>query len=180
MAEVTMAGINTKQQAKRAIRMQEKTLALRNQLWPSLDLDTLWDRKKKKGFTTIPRTLPLMHRIMDDLAPKGKPVSSTYFTLWSRVFDECFLTISNPREAAFESGFSGQRSESTWSARMKILCELGFIEAKAGSLGTYNHILLINPYIIIKELHSKGKIQEESYIALFTRAQDVGARDLVD
>ena len=42
-----------------------KQLKLRDQLWPGLDEARLWTRLKKDGFTTIPRTMPLILQIMD-------------------------------------------------------------------------------------------------------------------
>ena len=43
-----------------------------------------WNRKENDGFTTIPRWLPIINRIMDKLS-QGKPISSTYLSLWFRV-----------------------------------------------------------------------------------------------
>lgn len=120
-----------------------------------------------------------MLRIMDDLS-NAKPLSGTYLSLWCRMFDECVVTISNPRELAFEAGFSGQRAESAWVSRMKILEELGFIDAKEGPAGKYSYVLVWSPYLVIKQHRGAGKVTERKYNALFARAQQVGARDLDD
>ena len=172
------AEINKKQTITRAAKIKKKKLALRKQLWGDVDPDTIWNRKISDGFTTIPRTMPIIFQIIDDLSDKSKPISSTYFSLWSRVWDESFIEIKSPDEMAFESGYSGQRAVTTWKARMKILSKLGLIDAKAGASGQYNYVLLLNPYIVIKKYYKKNKVQEAKYNALFARAQEVGAADL--
>lgn len=160
-------------------RMRERRLALREQLWPDLDEKELWLRQKKevKGFVTIPRTLPIFMRIMDELS-NGKPLSSTYFDLWARSHDEGFAEVENPRGAAFSAGFGGQRAESTWASRIRILEELGFIKTVAGAKSKYQYVLLLNPYKVVKALNAKKQVQNRSWIALFERAQEIGATEL--
>lgn len=160
-------------------RMAERRLALREQLWPGLDEKDLWLRKKRevKGFTTIPRTLPIHMRIMDDLS-NGRPVSSTYLDLWARSHDEGYAEVGNPREAAYAAGFSSQRAESTWRTRIRVLEQLGFIKTVAGPNSTYQYVLILNPYKVVKSLNDAGRVQKGSWIALFNRAQEIGATDL--
>ncbi len=172
--------VTKKQIAKRASKMTKRTLELRAQLWPKLDEKLLWNRNSAKGFTTIPRTMPHILDIMDDLASKGKPVSKVYLSLWCRVFDEGVVKIKSYDDLSFEAGFSGQRAVTTWKQRMASLVELGFILAEAGTRGEYDYVLLLNPYPIIKRMYEANKIQKQKYISLFTRAQEVGATDLQD
>lgn len=169
--------MNVRQKRKRAQKISSNTLKLREELWPKLKEQDLWQRNKQQGYTTIPRPMPMILRIMDDLS-NGKPVSGTYLALWCRVWDECVVTITNPREMAFEVGFTGQRAESTWAGRMKILAELGFIDAKPGASGDYNYVLIWNPFKVIKKLNAAGKVQQQKYTALLDRTQSVGADDL--
>lgn len=176
--KVVIAPPNKKQATKKISRHQKKKLALREQLWGKLPEELLWERSTHDGYTTVPRTLPIMFQIMDDLADKGKPVSSTYFSLWARVFDESFIEIKSCDDLAFESGFSGQRAVSTWKQRMKKLVELGFIEAKSGGTNEFSYVLLYNPYNLIKKYYESGNVQEGKYNALYARALDVGADDL--
>jgi len=168
----------TRQIKKRASKMTKRTLDLRAQLWPELDDALLWNRTTAKGFTTIPRSMPHILDILDDLAGKGTPVSKVYLSLWCRVFDECMLEIKNYADLASEAGFSGQRAVTTWKQRMALLVELGFVLAERGARGEYDYLLLLNPYPIIKTLHEAKKVQKQKYIALFLRAQEVGATDL--
>lgn len=156
--------------------IQRKNLMLRNELWPELDESLLWNRKKENGFTTIPRSMPYIIKIIDSLS-KGKPLGSTYLTIWCHLFDESFIVIENPKSFAFESGFQGQRAEDTWKKRMKKLQELGFIDAKEGSAGPFTNVLVYNPHvIIIKEI--KNEIQEPLYNSLIARLAYVGAKEV--
>lgn len=170
--------ITKKQTKKSASKMTKRTLELRAQLWPELDESSLWNRNTAKGFTTIPRAMPHILDILDNLAGKGTPVSKVYLSLWCRVFDEGMLEIKSYEDLASESGFSGQRAVTTWKQRMALLVNMGFIKAEEGSRGEYDYVLLLNPYPIIKSLHESTKIQKMKYIALFSRAQEIGAQDL--
>ena len=160
-------------------KLIEKRLELRGKLWPDVKEDQVWSRKRSHGFTTIPRSLPLMMEIMDDLSP-GKPLSRAYLTLWCRVWDEGFITINNSKELAFESGFSGQRAERTWVERMRTLRDLGFINPVAGGAGEFNFVLLPNPYQVIVKLKKKmgSTIHQQKYTALLNRAIEIGAKDI--
>jgi hypothetical protein len=158
--------------------ISEKNMALRQEFWPDITENMLWHRKRKIGFTTVPRTMSYIFEIMDSLSP-GKPVSRAYFVLWCHTFDEYMVTIANPRAMALESGFRGERAESTWNGRMKILCDLGFIKAKSGASGLYNYVLIMNPYTIIRELKEGRKtIPLDTYNAFFERTTQIGATDM--
>jgi len=171
--------MNKKQTLARGHKIAQQTLELRKQLWPNVTNDHLWLRKERKGFTTVPRTMPLIARIVDELSPKGRPASQAYLSLWCRVHDECVVTVNNELEMAYEAGFGGERAVSTWKARMRTLQDNGFIDGKAGSKGEWNYVLLFNPYQTIKGHFQKGNVQLQSYTALLARAQEIGASDLI-
>ncbi len=152
---------------------------IRKALWPDISESDLWLRKKDVGFTTIPRTLPLISRIMDQLSGKGRPVSSTYLTLWCWVFDEGFVEIKDPTMLAFESGFSGNRAHHTWKTRMKSLESLGFIKSKPGFSNDFQYIVIMNPIKVIKKLY-EHKPHDHTYNALVSRAIQVGEHSIGD
>jgi hypothetical protein len=161
-------------------KITKRILDLRSRLWPDISEDLLWQRKKHDGFTTIPRTLPLIMEIMDNLSG-GAPVSRVYFDLWCRAFDECMVTLSKPREMAFHSGFTGQRAESAWRARLRKLADLGFIMIQPGPSGAESYVLILNPHIVVAKMKA-GKtagLTEAMYNALIDRAGEVGAVDIV-
>ncbi|WP_233839466.1 hypothetical protein [Paraburkholderia sp. ZP32-5] len=155
----------------------EKRKYLRDRMWPDVPESKLWLRSRRVGFTTLPRTMPLIARILNLLSDKGFPLSDTYLTLWCWVFDEAFLEIRNPREFAFESGFGGPRAEATWNGRMKRLEELGFIRSKVGPSGDFAYVLLLNPIQVIDEIY-KTRAHDQYYTALLSRLIQIGADDL--
>lgn len=161
--------------ATKRSKAQEKAKALRDSVWPDLDEQMLWNRKSVSGFTTIPRTMPLVMNIIDTLS-KNKPAGRAYFVLWCRTFDHSLLVIDNPRTMANEAGFSGERAESTWKDRMRLLVELGFIDAKEGPAGLYQYVLLFNPHKVVWNL--RDRIQEHTFRQLQTRAIEIGAKDM--
>ena len=74
-------------------RIAKRQLELRDRLWPDLPQGRLWTGHTHDGFTTLPKAMPLILSIMDDLA-HGQPVSMTYLELWCLTFDEYFVTLS--------------------------------------------------------------------------------------
>lgn len=160
-------------------KIAKRQLELRNRLWPSIGDDALWSRHSYNGFTTLPKAMPLMLSIMDDLAG-GQPVSSTYLELWCRTFDESFVVLSKPREMAFHSGFTGQRAERQWKDRLKILRDLGFIMLEEGPSGPFSYALLLNPYKVIKHLYDTGNagVRADKYNALMERAIEIDDESL--
>lgn len=138
-----------------------------------------WNRKKEKGFTTMPRCIPIITLIMDYLS-NGKPLSQTYLSLWFRATDSGYVQVKDERELAFESGFNGERSASTWRQRMRKLKEIGFILAEEG-VTEFEFTIIKDPFIVIKELNHDGKIKDKKYInALLKRVGEVGSEFKLD
>lgn len=157
-----------------------KRLKLRAKAWPRLETYDLWDRQTSNGWLSIPRVFPLILRVINILAPKGKPLSDTYLELWCRTSDDSFVIASNPREMAFYSGFSGERAETTWRSRVILLQELGFIDIKGTIVNPIHYVLIHNPYLVIKRHFEEGKLSEDIYQTLQQRLFEVGAEDLED
>jgi hypothetical protein len=158
----------------------QKQIDQRNALWPGQE-QHLWNRKAYKGFATIPKTMPLILKIMDEMS-NGKPVSSTYLGMWCATWDNSFVNISKANEMAHAAGFTGQRAEYTWGARMKILKELFFIDIKPGKSGPISHVIIWNPHMIIRHHHQKKTpgLVEATYNMLIDRALDIGAKDMIE
>nr|WP_298685073.1 hypothetical protein [uncultured Dongia sp.] len=165
--------------ARTARTILQRQLDARRRLWPELTDGLLWIMDKK-GWVALPRLMPLMLSIMDDLSGKGVPVSRTYLELWARIrVEESFLML-RPDEMAFHAGFEGQRAVRTWRDRMQRLAELGFISVKPGALGDLTYALVYNPYHVIKRAHLAGKVQDKKWAALMMRANEVSAFDIDD
>jgi len=158
--------------------ISKKEANRRNQLWPDVNPDALWNRKKQDGYTTVPRNMGLIMTIIADLT-KGKPASLTYFELWCRAKDEMFATLAHRESLAFHSGFTGQRAVRTWSERMESLQVLGFIDLKPGPFGALSYVLIWNPYHVIRRLWEKNTpgLTESKYNALIDRSGEIGGDD---
>jgi len=168
-----MSGFSRKRKEKTAENMRK----LRDTLWPNLDEDKLWNYKKSDGWLNVPRPLPIILQIMDNLS-KGKPVSSTYLELFCRTYDDSFVVTNKPREMALFAGFSGERAERTWASRMRILESLGFIEIKEGTSGPISYALILNPYHVVEAQKNKGMVNDQLYNSLLQRMSEARTRDL--
>jgi len=166
-----------------AVRRQrdiaKRQIEARSKLWPDLEAQMLWSMDND-GWVAVPRLMPLMMSIMDDLSGKGYPVGQTYLEMWCRLREEQFLTLNRPEEMAFHSGFEGQRALRTWKDRVQRLANLGFIGLKSGPLGDLSYAVFYNPYHIIKRAFLDGKVQERKWQALIVRANEISAFDIDD
>lgn len=167
-----MVGRRNRDIAKRQIEVRSK-------LWPELTTQMLWSIDNE-GWAPLPRLMPLMMSIMDDLSGKGFPVSQTYLEMWSRLREEMFLTLNRPEEMAFHAGFDGQRALRTWKDRIQRLADLGFIGLKPGPMGDLSYAVFYNPYHVVKLAYLEGKVQERKWQSLVVRANEVTAFDIDD
>ncbi len=157
----------------------KRQLAARSKLWPELTDAMLWNMDNE-GWVALPRLMPLMMSIMDDLSDKGFPISRTYLEMWARLREEQFLTLNRPEEMAFHAGFEGQRALRTWKDRVQRLANLGFIGLVPGPLGDLSYAVFYNPYHVIKRAYLARRVQERKWQALVVRANEVSAFDLDD
>lgn len=153
-------------------------LELRDSLWPGTE-PALWDRNAYKGFATIPKTMPLILKIMDEMN-KNTPVSATYLALWCSTWDNSYVALSKPQDLALAAGFSGQRAVYVWSQRMRLLQAQGFIDIKPGKSGPLGHAIIWNPHFAIRWHHEQKTpgLHEASYTALVEWALEMGAKDM--
>jgi hypothetical protein len=158
----------------------QRQLEVRKKLWPHVSDEMTWNRRARDGFVTMPRTMPLVMRIMDYMAGKGSPVSLVYLDLWCRTFDEAFLQITKTEEMASYAGFSGQRAVRTWRERFVKLADLGFIDVQFGMSKDAPFALILNPYHVIAKAYAAEKVPVEMWNALMVRSAEIGAGDLKD
>ena len=156
---------------KVAIRRQ----SLRDQLWPD-EADKLWHRSTEDGYSTVPRTLPLVMTLIDELKDKGRDISRVYFDLWCRQIDDSFVNVSDEESFAYSSGFTTTgRNVRSWRERIEVLRELGFISVRPNGSRKYGYILLHHPHRVILELKAKKKIGDAWSGAFSKRASEIGA-----
>ncbi|NNM70723.1 MAG: hypothetical protein HKM00_12310 [Gallionella sp.] len=177
----TAPTLNVKQTQRKISKAKDDAIAMRKHLWPEVTDAHLWllDDKKKKGFSSIPRTMPILMNIINDaskqVSSKSVPAGRTYLVLWCRVFGEGIVKIENETVAASEAGYVSERGITTWREHLRVLKELGFIDYKQGPAGPMQFILLHNPYFVVKDIRAKKWLQEGQYTAFLHRAMEIGA-----
>jgi hypothetical protein len=159
-----MARSSTITRRPRLTAAARRRMSQRRELWPEVKDSQLWDRTEFTGFTTIPRTLSLIMRIIDDLDRKN--AGRVYFDLWCRSFDDYVIEVRDEFEAAFSSGYDGQRAIRSWRERIAILEGFGFIKAYKASHGAYRMILVLDPHPIVERLHKEKEVPDEDWLAL--------------
>ncbi|MGC6360576.1 hypothetical protein ACNGTP_10645 (plasmid) [Bisgaard Taxon 45] len=152
-----------KETAKAKKTYDQRNRDLMMSLWGN-ELESIprWSRKRNNGFVTFPRWLPIIHRIMDKLS-QGKPMSSTYLSLWFRVNDDGFIHIKDEKQMAIESGFDSERKISTWKTRMRELEKFGFIVSRKGVKGEFEYVLIVNPLCVIENLKNLDEYNSLPY-----------------
>ncbi|HVJ42671.1 MAG TPA: hypothetical protein VM639_14300 [Dongiaceae bacterium] len=175
-------------------KIAEKEDTLRNSMWPNAD-QRLWDRKAYGGFVTIPKTMPFICRILDEMS-KNHPLGSTYQALWAFTWDNnAFVKLNRPSEVAYAAGFTGQRGERTLYDRLKRLEDFGFIEVAPTAINRFGFIFIPNPHPIIMNLRAAklglltvtepellaraALIPDGSLASFLSRAIDIGCKDIV-
>ncbi|KOY06124.1 hypothetical protein DXU04_02955 [Bradyrhizobium diazoefficiens] len=154
--------------------MAERAQQLMNLHFPNVDSSFIWHRKTNDGFTTIPRTLPIVMNAIDAQS-KGQPAGHALFCLWARSPDNPVITIENPATFAGEAGFIGERATDTWRKRMKRLRELTMIMTKPGASGEFHYVMLLNPNAGLEWMRSHGLVQDGIYGRFIERLMEVGA-----
>ena len=164
-------------------RIKDKQSSMQVKIFPEQDGRKYWDVKNKtltKGYTSMPRTIPLIGAMADLMAGKGKPVTSTYLELWCRCNEQGFVNVSKHSDVSFASGFSGERGISTWKQRLRKLEALGFISIQSGTAGDIHYVQIWNPYLVIASHEKAGTegFSNKHYNAYFDRYLEIGALDL--
>lgn len=171
--------MNLKQLTSKRANMAERAQQMLDLHFPGLDPSYLWLRKKNHGFTTIPRTLPIIMQAVDALS-KSQPAGHVLFGLWARSPDNPFIVIENPAIFATEAGFSGRRVVDTWRRRMKVLAQYRFIATRPGASGDFHYVLLLNPNHAMEYLNVTGNIQLDLYRRFVERLTEVGGGDEIN
>lgn len=156
---------------------RQERLNIREKLWPGSSA-WVWDYKADKetikGFSTIPRLLPLIMgliRILANSKPKGGDPGMVYLELWSRTDSEAIIQKTDIEDAAYCAGYTGERALRTWSDHMDKLVAMGFVMVKPEGNRKYANILLINPLAVCARLRAENQVPE-AWWALFERMAD--------
>ena len=152
----------------------EKREELREGLWPGSE-HMIWSRHRNDGYTSIPRVLPLILALIQQLCEKEDP-SRVYFDLWARNWDEGIITITDDEEFAYSSGYTSNRAVRSWRERVWKLAELGFIKVQSSGNREIGHILILNPLLVCAQRRAENKSFPDGWWPAFLRrTQEIGA-----
>jgi hypothetical protein len=172
--------------------IQENENELRDSLWTKAD-ELCWKHKEYGGFVTIPKTMPYICRILDEMS-KNFPLSSTYQALWSFTWsNNAFIKLNKISDIAYAASFTGQRGQRTLHDRMKRLERIGFIETKPSGGEKFGFVFIPNPHALIMELRNAKQtanapkplreraalLQEASLNAFLARAIEIKCKDVI-
>jgi len=170
---------------------RNKDIELRDSLWPDA-AERLWDRQKFSGYTTIPKTMPLVMRALDELSAKGQPLGEAYLALWCSTWDNGFVRLGRAPDLAYAAGFTGQRGLRTFQERLRRLEDLGFVEIRPSGGQAFGLAFIPNPHVVLLRLWALKQaggadakvrlrlegLQEGTFNAILERASDVGCNDV--
>lgn len=164
---------NGKQATVKRLNMAERAQQQMDLHFPGIPPAWIWRRKTNDGFTTLPRTLPIVMQAID-AQTKGQPAGHVLFCLWARSPDHPLVTIENPATFASEAGFAGERAVDTWRKRMKRLRDMWLIQTKPGPSGEFHYVLLINPNAAMEWMRGQKWVQDGVYGRFIDRLIEVG------
>lgn len=155
----------------RSIAYEKKFREIRNNTWPELAQIEVWHPKSSKGYTQVPKIMPLFLCGVDSIEG-NKKMSQVYFALWCRS-TVGVVEVESEQAMALESGFTGQRAVGTWRERIRSLAGANIIKTAPGFGCDFGFILLRNPYVVLAEL--KGRMDPGIYNTAIARANRLGA-----
>jgi hypothetical protein len=160
---------------KKRKKAPERRRELRDQMWPGAE-KLVWTRHTDDGYSTVPRTVPLVMTLIDLLESKVD-ASRVYAELWSRVHDEGFIEMVDEAEHAYAAGYVTQRGQRSWRERMQVLQDLGFIQTKKKGGWRYGYVLLMHPHDVVETLRKTRTDVPEEWVNLYLqRLSQIGAR----
>ena len=169
--------------ARKRSKADEAALEIRKLHFPTVADDKLWLLNGERGgFAQVPRTLSLFSEVIIKQAVKKKTgVSSaagaTYNVLWLHTKGQGIAKIDNEEDAALEAGYGGERAQSTFRKHMRTLKELGFVDYIEEARGRVKWVLMLNPYLVLKDLFAQGLVDKRHYAAMIDRLSQMGSAD---
>lgn len=147
--------------AKQAAQKRE---TLREQYWPgSSNRIFPVNSKNAKGYARVPRVVPLVAALVNDLGGKLN-AGSLYQVLWAQDWGEGVIEIKSYKRLLYEAGYSGanSRAHRTWQERLKVLTRHGFVETAKDRFDEHGCLLLVDPYLAVVKLeHDRAGLSKD-------------------
>lgn len=159
--------------AKPISAAKRRRAKLRKELWPDVTDEMIWNRATFKGFTTVPRTMPIIMSIINTLSKTS--AGNVYFGIWCKAFDDFIIEVRDEYDMAFSCGYSGSRAIRSWRERVDVLEKNGFVRSSRSPVGSYRYILVLDPHKAIAKLYGHSAVEKEYYAALQQTLITIGA-----
>lgn len=156
-----------------AYRATNRRRSQRDALWP--DAASAVFPSAVGGWAKMPRTVPMIAALLDELGGKDKP-GRLYIALWTYDYGDGFVEVPDPVHIAAEAGYISPRAERTFNERMKQLRELGFIRSSPIGSREFGFVLLLDPHRTVANIRytKPGVIREDWWSIFAARCASVG------
>ena len=136
-------------------------------------------------FQLVKITLDALYEVVIPEAHKkmfnaSSAAGTTYMTVWLHSQASGVARIESEEDAAFESGYGGERGVTTFRRHLRTLKQMGFIDYIEESRGRVKWILIFNPYQVVKKLHDDGHLERQTFRAVSERAMGIGVSHELD
>lgn len=152
--------------------------------WSTVTDEQVWS-SKDGGWAGVPRPVGMICEVVIKEAHKkmfksSSAAGTTYMTVWLHSQASGVARIESEEDAAFESGYGGERGVTTFRRHLRTLKEMGFIDFVEESRGRVKWILIFNPYQVVKKLHEDGHLDRQTFRAVSERALGIGVSHEMD
>ena len=146
--------------------------------WSAITDDQVWS-SSAGGWTAMPRAVGLICEVAVKEAHKkmfnaSSAAGTTYMTIWMHSQASGVARIESEEDAAFESGYGGERGVTTFRRHLRTLKQMGFIDFVEEGRGRVKWVLLFNPYQVVKKLYEGGHLDKHVFRAVAERAIGIG------
>ncbi len=145
-------------------RAASRQRELRDSLWAEAD-GNVWPLDNQKGFAQVPRTLPLLLRLMRDKRLSGnKDPGGVYIDLLSRNREG--LVELDEVECSYGAGVAIR----TWRDRIRLLARLGFLRVFPRGPRELGYAVIVHPHIVVTEL-ARALELEPVWLAMYEQVR---------
>lgn len=183
-APATPAQPPARKKARKRKTLVEYAKDIRDLHWPTVTDEQVWS-SEAGGFAIVPRTAGMVAEVVIREAHKkmfnaSSAAGTTYMTVWLHSQASGVSRIESEEDAAFESGYGGERGVTTFRRHLRTLKQMGFIDFIEESRGRVKWILIFNPYQVVKKLHDDGHLDKQIFRAVSERAMGIGVSHELD
>ncbi len=99
-----------------------------------------------------------------------------YLVLWGHEYGDGFIEVVDPVMFALEAGYTARRAERSFTERLRVLADLGFVRTAAVGHREHGAILMLDPHPVLARLRrdEPSKIPDAWWSAFTARCATAG------